>query len=69
MPLRDLKFSLAACLFPPVPDLLLHPRPGVLLGVPEDQLRAQDGGDAGGRGHLQRGHPADSLLAAGPVQQ
>lgn len=63
------QFSLSVCLFLPVFDLLLHPRPGVLLGVPEDQLRAEDGGDAGGRGHLQRGHPADALLAAGRIQQ
>lgn len=69
MELHD-PLTLFGCLLPlPVPHLLLHPRPGVLLGVPEDQLRAQDGGDAGGCGHLQRGHPADSLLAAGPVQQ
>lgn len=53
----------------PVLHLLLYTRPGVVLGVPEDQLRAEDGGDAGGGGDLQRHYPPDALLAAGWIQQ
>lgn len=40
-----------------------------MLGVPEDQLRAEDGGDAGGSGDLQRHYPPDALLTAGWIQQ
>lgn len=40
-----------------------------MFGVPEDQLRAEDGGDAGRRGDLQRHHPPHTLLAPRRVQQ
>lgn len=40
-----------------------------MLSVPEDQLRAEDGGDAGRRGDLQRHHPLHTLLVAGRLQQ
>lgn len=49
--------------------LLLHSGPGLVLSLPEDQLRAEDGGDAGCRGDLQHHHPADSRLPAGRIQQ
>lgn len=40
-----------------------------MLSVPKDQLRAEDGGDAGRRGGLQRHHPLHALLAARRLQQ
>lgn len=57
------------CFLSPVLHLLLYPGPGVVFGVPEDQLRAEDGGDAGRRGDLQRHHPPHALLAPRRVQQ
>lgn len=45
--------------------LLLYTGPGVMLSVPKDQLRAEDGGDAGCCGDLQHHHPPDTRLPAG----
>lgn len=57
------------CWLSPVLHLLLYTGPGVMFGVPEDQLWTEDGGDAGRRGDLQRHHPTHTLFAAGWVQQ
>lgn len=56
-------------LWSPVLHLLLYTGPDVVLGLPEDQLRAEDGGDAGCPGDLQRHHPPHALLAARRLQQ
>lgn len=53
----------------PVLHLLLYSGPGVMLGVPEDQLWAEDGGDACCRGDLQHHHPSDTCLFVGWIQQ
>lgn len=45
--------------------LLLYTGLGVMLRVLEDQLRAEDGGDAGRRGNLQHHHPADTCNSTG----
>lgn len=45
--------------------LLLYSGSGVVLSVPEDKLRAEDGGDACCRGDLQHHHPPDTCLPSG----
>lgn len=54
---------------PTVLHLLLHSGLGFVLGFPENQLRAEDGGDAGRLGDLQHHHPPDARLAARRLQQ
>lgn len=45
--------------------LLLHSGPGVVLRLPEDQLRTEDDCDAGCRGDIQHHHPPDARVPAG----
>ena len=52
----------------PVLYLLLYPGAGVMFCVPEDQLRVEDGGDAGCCGDIQCHYPPDARPAAGRLQ-
>lgn len=64
-------FTSLPCLFvsPPVFNLQLRAGSDLLLGVPEDKLRAEDGYHVDGRGGLQRHHPANSRFSARRIQQ